>query len=162
MVTVYLGLGSNVDAEKNLRLAAGELRRRFGDVRLSRTYRNAAVGFEGDDFLNLVAAFDTAEPPLAIQQQIDEIHDLAGRQRAGDKFSPRTLDVDLLLYGNEIIDEPPLHLPRPDVLEYVFVLGPLAELAPELVHPLSGRPIGEHWQECDASRHPLAPVDVKL
>lgn len=162
MVTVYLGLGSNVDAEKNLRLAAGELRRRFGDVRLSRTYRNAAVGFEGDDFLNLVAAFDTAEPPLAIQQQIDEIHDLAGRQRAGDKFSPRTLDVDLLLYGNEIIDEPPLHLPRPDVLEYVFVLGPLAELAPELVHPLSGRPIGEHWQECDASRHPLARVDVKL
>lgn len=162
MVTVYVSLGSNIDAEKNLWLAADELRRRFGTVAFSDTYQNAAVGFEGDDFLNLVAAFDSALQPLEIQQQIEEIHRLTGRQRGDEKFSARPLDIDLLLYGDQTIDEPPLQIPRSDVLEYAFVLGPLAELVPDLVHPVTGRTMREHWQECDTERHPLVPVDVTL
>ena len=162
MVTVYVSLGSNIDAEKNLRIAADELRRRFGSLSLSGTYRNAAVGFEGDDFLNLVAAFDSAQSPLEIQQQIEEIHRLTGRQRGDDKFAARPLDIDLLLYGDTVIDDPPLQIPRSDVLEYAFVLGPLAELAPDLIHPKTGRTIREHWQEGDVERHPLVPVDVIL
>ena len=160
MASVYVSLGSNVDAEKNLRLGIDELRHRFGGVSLSGTYRNAAVGFEGDDFLNLVASFDSDLPPPAIQRQIEAIHEMAGRKRGEMKFSARPLDIDLLLYGNLIIDEPPL--PRPDVLDYVFVLGPLAELAPELVHPVTGRTMFEHWQECDAGGHPMTRVDVIL
>ena len=160
MVAIYVSLGSNIDAEKNLRTAVDELRRRFGTVSLSPTYRNAAVGFDGDDFLNLVAAFEAAESPREIQRQIEEIHELTGRQRGNDKFSARPLDIDLLLYGNEVIDEPPLQIPRSDVLEYAFVLGPLAELAPGLIHPNTGRPMSEHWQECDAERHPLIPVEI--
>ena len=162
MVTVYVSLGSNIDAEKNLRIAVDELRRRFGTVSLSATYRNAAVGFDGDDFLNLVAAFESAQSPLEIQQQIERIHELTGRQRGDNKFSARPLDIDLLLYGNEVIDEPPLQIPRSDVLESAFVLGPLAELAPGLIHPNTGRPISEHWQEYDVESHPLIPVEIIL
>lgn len=162
MAKVYLGLGSNIDPEANLRLGVRELRRLYGDVEVSRVYRNAAVGFEGDDFLNVVAGFESTIEPAAIAGEIQRIHDLAGRERGDDRFAARALDIDLLLYGDLVVDEPALQLPRPDVLEYSFVLRPLAEIAPELVHPVTGRTIGEHWQECDAERHPLTLVDVML
>ena len=81
MAMVYLGLGSNIDPEDNLRLGIRELRRRYGDVEVSKVYRNAAVGFEGDDFLNLVAGFESDEEPAEIVRYIEQIHDLAGRER---------------------------------------------------------------------------------
>ena len=129
---------------------------------ISNTYQNAAVGFEGDDFLNLVVGFESDDEPLEIQRRIEAIHDMAGRQRGDEKFASRPLDIDLLLYGNQVIDEPPLRLPRSDVLEYSFVLRPLAEIAPELVHPVTGRTMLDHWQECDAGGHLLTLVDVTL
>lgn len=162
MAMVYLGLGSNIDPEDNLRLGVSELTRTYGDLVVSQVYRNAAVGFEGADFFNLVAGFETAEEPAEIVRRIEQIHDLAGRERGDDPFASRALDIDLLLYGDLVVDDPPVQLPRRDVLEYSFVLGPLSEIAPDLVHPVTGRTIGEHWQECDAARHPLARVDVTL
>jgi len=159
MATVYLGLGSNIDAEKNLRLAVGELQRLFGELTVSPVYRSAAVGFDGPDFLNLVVAVETDAGPLDILEQIERIHEMAGRSRGPDKFSSRPLDIDLLLYGDSVEPEPPLRLPRPDVLEYGFVLRPLADIAPDLVHPVTGRAIGEHWREFDRERHPLTAVD---
>jgi 2-amino-4-hydroxy-6-hydroxymethyldihydropteridine diphosphokinase len=162
MPTVYLGLGSNVDPEKNLRLGVNELRRRYGDLAISSTYRNAAVGFEGDDFWNLVVGFESEDGAASIQDEIEIIHGLAGRQRGTDRYSSRPLDIDLLLYGDLVIDEPPVHVPRSDVLTYNFVLRPLAELAPDLNHPETGRAMAEHWRECDTSGHPLTLVDVIL
>lgn len=162
MATVYVGLGSNIDPEDNLRLGVGELRRRYGDVVVSSVYRNAAVGFEGDDFLNLVARFDSDEDAREINRQIEQIHDLAGRERGEERFAARALDIDLLLYDDLVVDEPPLQLPRDDVLEYSFVLRPLAEIAPELAHPVTGRTMRDHWQECDPDRHPLTREDVIL
>lgn len=162
MARVYLGLGSNIDAEKNLRLALCELRRRFGDLRISKTYRNAAVGFEGADFLNLAAELESDATPGDIHTQIEAIHEIVGRQRGADKYSSRPLDIDLLLCGDLVLGGSPLRLPRPDVLKYSFVLKPLSELAPDLVHPETGKTLGEHWQEFDAASHPLTPVDVIL
>lgn len=162
MPTVYLGLGSNMDPEANLRLGLGELRSRYGELTVSKTYQNAAVGFEGDDFLNLVVGFESEVDPLAIHEHIESIHRMAGRQRGDDPFSSRPLDIDLLLYGDLVAEEAPLKLPRSDVLEYAFVLRPLAEIAPELVHPVSGRTMSDHWQECDTAGHPLTLVDVTL
>ena len=160
MARVYVGLGSNIDPEKNLRLGIRELRARYGDVDLSPAYRSAPLGFDGEDFVNLVAGFDASETPHEIQQHIESIHDLAGRSRGTDKFISRSLDIDLLLYDDLVLDRP--RLPRADVLDYSFVLRPLSELDPGLVHPVTGRRLAEHWAEFDASSHPLEPVDVIL
>ncbi len=159
MTTVYVGLGSNIDPEENLRLGVSELRSLYGDVVVSNVYRNAAVGFEGADFLNLVAGFESDDEPVEIARRIERIHDLAGRERGDDRFASRALDIDLLLYGDLVVDSPPLQLPRSDVLEYSFVLRPLAEIAPDLVHPVTGLTMARHWQECDAGRHPLTLVE---
>ncbi len=161
MARIYLGLGSNVEPERNLRLGIRELQKRFGVLELSRIYRNGAVGFEGPDFLNLVVALDTTMSPMDIDRELDRIHKLAGRSRTEAKFASRPLDIDLLLYGDLVQDKPP-RLPRADVLEYAFVLGPLADIAPALIHPLTGVTIAEHWRDFDHARHPLEPVDVIL
>ena len=162
MARVYLGLGSNIDAVANLRLGLDELRRRYGDVEVSPVYRSAAVGFEGDDFLNLVAALDTDDAPAELHAAMESIHDLAGRDRGSDRYASRPLDIDLLLYDDLILEHPRFRLPRHDVLEYSFVLRPLAELAPELKHPETGRAMAAHWQDYDAASHPLHSVDVIL
>ena len=162
MATVYVGLGSNIDPEFNLHLGIRELRERYGELGLSAVYRSKAVGFEGDDYLNLVASFECDEPPQAICDAIEAIHNLAGRARDGGKWESRPLDIDLLLYNDLVIDERPVRVPRSDVLEYSFVLRPLAELAPDLVHPVTGRTMLEHWQEFDAASHPLEVVGVIL
>ena len=162
MATVYLGLGSNIDPEDNLRFAIGELHRTYGELRLSNVYRNAAVGFEGADFLNLAVGLESNDSPADIHETIEAIHDRVGRQRDDDKYSSRPLDIDLLLYDDLVTAGPPVRLPRRDVLEYSFALLPLYELAPDYVHPETGRTLAEHWQECDAGRHPMTRVHVNL
>lgn len=162
MAAVYLGLGSNIDAERNLRLAVAELRRLFGTLKVSPVYRSTALGFEGPDFLNLVVALEAEADPFEIIEHIERIHAMAGRRRGPEKFSSRPLDIDLLLYGSRVDPEPPLRLPRRDILEHGFVLRPLADVAPGLVHPLTGRTIAEHWQEFDVDSHPLTRVDAIL
>ncbi len=162
MAIVYLGLGSNIDAEKNLGLAVRELRHRYGELDISTVYRSAAVGFEGDDFLNLVVGLRSDETPLEICEEIERLHNLSGRVRGSEKWASRPLDIDLLLYNDLVIDERPVRVPRSDILEYSFVLRPLAELAPDLVHPVTGKTMLGHWQEFDADNHPLEPVGVIL
>jgi len=160
MAKIYLGLGSNVDPEKNLRLGIGELGARFGILELSNVYRSAAVGFDGDDFLNLVAGLESDASPAQLHAMLMEIHSLAGRTRSESRYSPRTLDIDLLLYDDLILDEPPIRIPRSDILKYSFVLGPLAEIAPQLRHPETGKLITEHWAEYDQGTHPLVATSL--
>ena len=162
MATVYLGLGSNIDAGKNLRTAVDALRHRYGELTVSPVYRSAPVGFEGPDFLNLVVALATDATPLEVLDEIERIHAMAGRQRGPDRYSSRPLDIDLLLHGDTVDPSPPLRLPRRDILDYGFVLRPLADIAPDLVHPVTGRTIGEHWREFHGECHPLTRVDVIL
>jgi 2-amino-4-hydroxy-6-hydroxymethyldihydropteridine diphosphokinase len=162
MTRVYLGLGSNVKAEENLRFGIAELANRFGELDLSAVYRNAAVGFEGADFLNLVVGVNSDLTPAEIHAEIETIHNLAGRERGAAKFSSRPLDIDLLLYGKQIIAEPPVHVPRADILEFGFVLRPLAELAPTLIHPETGQSMAMHWQQFDVGRHLMTPVSISL
>ena len=162
MATVYLGLGSNIDAGKNLRTAVDALRHRYGELTVSPVYRSAAVGFEGPDFLNLVVALRTEATPSELLDEIERIHAIAGRSRGPDRYMSRPLDIDLLLFDDLVEPAPPLRLPRRDILEYGFVLRPLADIAPDLVHPLTGRPIAEHWRDFAVDSHPLTPVDVVL
>ena len=162
MATVYVGLGSNIHPEDNLHLAIRELRMRYGELELSAVYRSKAVGFNGDDFLNLVARLETTSTPLQIHAELERIHALAGRARSSHAYVARTLDIDLLLYGHLVFDEPPVTIPRADVLEFSFVLKPLAEMAPQLVHPATGTLLAEAWAVFDQDRHPIERVDVIL
>ena len=160
MAKVFLGVGSNIEPEAHLRLAVRELRRRFGPLEISPVYESAAVGFEGDDFLNMVVGLETLLPPPEILRAIAEIHALAGRRPASGALASRELDIDLLLYDGLVIDEGKLHVPRSDVLKYSFVLRPLADVAPDFVHPVTGRSFAEHWREFDAGRQPLRGVAI--
>ena len=159
MASVYLGLGSNIAPEENLKLGIRELKARYGALRASNAYRSRAVGFDGPDFLNMVVCIDSDESPVSINDFIELVHDKAGRKRGSDRFASRPLDIDLLLYDDQVIDDGQLKIPRPDVLEYGFVLGPLAEIAPDLKHPETGKTIATHWAEFDKSRQPLTRVD---
>ena len=160
MATIYVGLGSNMEPEQNLHLGVSELRSRYGELQISAVYRSKALGFDGDDFLNLVVAFESDVSPAEVCEAIEDIHSLSGRDRTSGKWASRPLDIDLLLYDDLVLDEPPVRVPRGDVLEYSFVLRPMAELAPNLRHPVTGRTMLEHWQGFDAASHPLEVVGV--
>ena len=162
MAVVFLGIGSNQLPEDNLRLGIAALRERFVVRALSRVYRNPAIGFEGPDFLNTVACVETELTPRAVCEALEEIHDLAGRERNSARFVNRILDIDLLLYDDLVQHEPPVSVPRDDVLNYAFVLGPLADIAPDLVHPETGRTMAEHWRAFEGGPEQLTPVDLDL
>ena len=160
MAKIYLGLGSNVEPKKYLRQGIRELGRRFGVLELSDVYRSKALGFDGADFLNLVVGLSSNLTPQDMHQAIEEMHLQADRQRGESRYSPRTLDIDLLLYDNLVLDEAGLRVPRADILKYSFVLRPLAEIAPGLRHPQTGRLITEHWADFEKNSHPLAAADL--
>jgi 2-amino-4-hydroxy-6-hydroxymethyldihydropteridine diphosphokinase len=100
--------------------------------------------------------------PHGLCEEFEHIHELAGRKCRADKFTTRTLDIDLLLYDQLVLNQPPVQLPRKDVLQYSFVLRPLAEIAPDYRHPVTGKLIGDHWREFDAASHPLTAIDLIL
>jgi 2-amino-4-hydroxy-6-hydroxymethyldihydropteridine diphosphokinase len=158
---VYIGIGSNVDAVQHIRSALEMLRLEFGELRLSTLYRNPAVGFPGEDFLNLVAGLTTCLPLPAVLQRLDYIEGMHGRDSNQPKFSARTLDLDLLLYGDAVRGKPGPELPRGDILRYAYVLKPLAELAGDAVHPLEHKSYRQLWHEFKGESA-LEAVDSKV
>lgn len=160
MPRVYLGLGSNIDREKNLRGAVRALEERFGDVLVSPVYESDAVGFEGDPFYNLVVAIDTDKTVGELAAELRAIEEAWGRDRLAPKFSSRTLDIDILTWGNACGEIDGVNLPRDEILKHAFVLKPLADLAGNDRHPETIRPYAEHWEAFDHSRQPLREVDL--
>lgn len=158
---VYLGVGSNIDARRKLAAGLDALRHRFGDVDCSPVYRSTAVGFDGEDFLNACCRVHTDLDPPALKQWLTELEDRHGRDRSQPKFSDRTLDIDILLHGDKVGDFDGLVLPRGEILEYAHVLKPLADLAPELTHPETGKRFLDHWTEFDGDRS-LVATDLVL
>lgn len=145
---VYLGLGTNLgDKEYNLRLAVRKIGERIGKVvSLSAFYATAPWGFSsGNTFLNAAACVDTLLPPLSVLHATQEIEREMGRTQksAGGVYSDRLIDIDLLLYDDRVLDTPELKLPHPLMHERRFVMEPLAEIAPELVHPVLGKKMRE-------------------
>lgn len=157
-----VSLGSNIEREANIRAAIAALRQHFGTLRLSRVYENRAIGFDGAPFYNLVAAFDTVENPEDVVATLHTIEQHQGRVRGAAKFGPRTIDLDLLLYGDLVRDDGTLRLPRDEIRDYACVLGPLAELLPDGVHPETGETFAQMWARFPQSRQPLVQVEIEL
>lgn len=148
MAIAYLSLGSNIDAEHNIAAAIAALQSRFGAVALSPVYRTAAVGFDGDDFLNAAARIETDLMPELLDAWLHDLETVQGRRRDGPRFSSRSLDIDLLLYDDRVLKGAGnLEIPRPELAEQAFVLMPMVDLAPNLIHPVDARTLREMWQE---------------
>ncbi|MCQ4167619.1 2-amino-4-hydroxy-6-hydroxymethyldihydropteridine diphosphokinase [Tahibacter harae] len=147
MQKAYLSLGSNQEPRRHLALALQELRERFGDLVASAAYRFPAVGFDGPDFVNLAAVIGTDLPPQQLNDWLHALEDRHGRRRDVPRFSDRTLDVDIVLYGDAVLSgRGNLQLPR-DELRHAFVLLPLAQIAPEVQVPGRGLSLGQLWRE---------------
>jgi len=159
---VYISLGSNIDRDVLTRAGVASLRQHFGDLTLSSVYKSEAVGFEGEDFYNMVIALQTDIDVRRVSQILRQIEDEHGRDRSGPRFSSRTLDLDLLLYDDLVINEEKLQLPRDEILERAFVLWPLAEVAPDLVHPLAKQTYSELWRAFDKNKEKLEPIEFEF
>lgn len=160
MVQVYLSIGSNIDPAENIRASLTTLQQHYGELSLSSVYETEAVGFEGDNFYNLVVGFHTAESPSEIAHVLRDIEHLQGRRRSGERFSARTLDIDLILYGDLVLKTAQLEIPRDEILKYAFVLGPLAELAPDAQHPVTGQRYAELWARFNQQSQPMTRVEL--
>ncbi len=141
---VYVGIGSNRMRKYNLRAALVALQHRFGTLVVSSVYESVAVNFTGAKFYNMVIGFTTELEPAALLRELHAIEKRHGRSRGGQRHGSRTLDLDLLLYGDRARGRPPC-LPHPDLLTRSFALRPLAEIAGDQVHPLNGSCIGALW-----------------
>jgi len=137
MVQAFVAIGSNVDPAERMLQAARAIKQRFADARFSRCYRNPAFGFKGPDFYNAVAGFTTTLPIEALLPSLREIEVRCGRGRADPRWGPRKMDLDLLLYDDVVGAGRGYTLPRRDLRRRVYMLGPLAELAPDWLYPPS-------------------------
>lgn len=161
MTAVFLGIGSNVEREINIGAGLDALVQAHGELQLSAVYESESVGFDGAPFLNLVAAVETGLDLGQLALDLRELEYSLGRPRDASRYSPRTLDIDILTYADLVGTRDGVELPRPEITENAYVLRPLAELAPDSVHPALQQRYGELWDAYDQSRQPLRRVDFK-
>ncbi len=158
MPLLTLSIGSNIDPDANIRLVGKILRRRFPDLIRSTVYESETVGFEGDNFLNLVVAAETDEPLCELAAYLKTLEDELGRDRSQPLFSGRTMDLDILTFGDLCGDHDGVQLPRKEIVENAFVLQPLADLLPDQLHPALGVSYQQLWTAYSNAEQKLWPI----
>jgi len=161
MHTGYISIGSNIDKDKHIPASLKALENYFGFLTLSSIYESESVGFVGDTFYNLIAGFSTELTVKEVAKILRQIELENGRTRESQKFSSRTLDLDLILFDDLILNDGRLQIPRNEIEHYAFVLEPLAEIAPNLIHPISHLSYAELWEKFDKTnlkQHTVTPI----
>lgn len=161
MTPVYLGLGSNIDRHKYITAGLNALAELFGKLQISPVYESKSVGFNGSNFFNLVVGIETELSIADLCEQLKKIEDRNDRVRTGSKFSPRTLDIDILTYGDFVGIESGIELPRAEITKNAFVLLPLAEIAPNELHPQLKKSYSELWNDYDKISQSLWSIDFE-
>jgi 2-amino-4-hydroxy-6-hydroxymethyldihydropteridine diphosphokinase len=161
MTEVFVAAGSNIDPLRNLSAALERLEFSYPSLRVSPAYRNKAVGFEGEDFVNLVVGFDTDQTLEQVRARLQVIESECGRPREAPKWAPRSMDLDILLFGNEVRNEPGLIVPRPDLVKRPYMLKPIVDIAPNLQHPTLHRTMCELWDAFDGKDHAMTVVQLR-
>ena len=160
MIDVFVGVGSNIEPVVRIGDALVDLQERFGAIQLSTAYRNPAVGFEGDEFVNLVVRFRTTVSLSEVLGILHQIEIRAGKDLAAPRMSAKTIDLDLLLFGDLIVDNDRLILPRPESVTAAYYVKPLFELAPNRVHPVAGSTFTELWSQLESTAVSLVPEPI--
>ncbi|MDH3325850.1 MAG: 2-amino-4-hydroxy-6-hydroxymethyldihydropteridine diphosphokinase [Gammaproteobacteria bacterium] len=159
MARVFISVGSNIDRKKHITAGIRALHELYHPIKCSSVYESESVGFDGDNFYNLVIELDTQSSITEVSANLANIEDLNGRNRQGPRFSSRTLDLDLLLYGDQVLNSSTLTLPRPEIYENAFVLLPLTELAGQQKDPLSEHTYAQLWNKFDQQKQQLWAID---
>ncbi len=160
MATVYVSIGSNIDKQKNIKACLQDLSEHFNELVLSPIYESEAVGFDGDNFYNLVAKFSTELSVGELNVALKAIEDNHGRERTGPKFSGRTLDIDILTYGNLVGYIDGVQLPRDEITKNAFVLLPMNDIAADVLHPEQGVSYARLWFFYDKEKQKLWQVTL--
>ena len=147
MTHVVLSLGSNIEREKNIRFALKELETQYGRLDVSPVYETSAVGFDGPAFYNLIAGLNSKQQLPDIVESLRNIESRAGRVRGAKSFDSRVLDIDVVLYGDRNMRGEGYNIPRDEIEKYAYVLKPLADIYPDLIHPVLGASIASMWRE---------------
>ena len=161
MPEVFVAAGSNIEPLRHLKAALADLERSYAPLTISPAYRNKAVGFEGDDFVNLVVGFSTNDSLERVRVRLQEIETDCGRPHDAPKWAPRSMDLDILLYGNEIRNEPGLVVPRPDLVKRPYMLKPMSDIAPNVMHPMALRTMRELWDAFEGKDHAMTMVNIE-
>jgi 2-amino-4-hydroxy-6-hydroxymethyldihydropteridine diphosphokinase len=162
LTDVYVGAGSNVEPEHNLARACAVIAQTWPGARFSHAYRNKAVGFDGPDFINMVVAFRAPESIEELLVKLRQIEEMCGRPRNSPKWASRAMDLDVLMFGSHIEKTADFTVPRPDLLKRPYMLGPMAEIGADVLHPTAGKTIGELWAEFDREAHAMVPANIDL
>lgn len=161
LAQVFLGLGSNRQRQHHIAAGLRELHKQFATaehpMRVASVYESEAIGFAGHDFLNTVVAITTDLSVMELSKSCKAIERAHGHPSSAARYSPRTLDIDVLLYNDEVCDSP-VQLPRAEILHNAFVLWPLAELAPSHRHPVAGETFAQLWQNYRGAQR-LQPIE---
>jgi 2-amino-4-hydroxy-6-hydroxymethyldihydropteridine diphosphokinase len=160
MTDVYVAAGSNVEPERYLSIALRALAAAYGPMTLSPAYRNKAVGFSGEDFINLVVGFRTEDEVAAVRERLQKVEAACDRPPGAPKWAPRTMDLDILLFGDLVSNQPGLIIPRPDLLKRPYMLKPMADIAPDVRHPVLGTTMRDLWQAFEGDAHSMVEVSL--